>query len=220
MAKYTQFYSLHTVKNKVFVGDVKLSEVIAHGNFGIGTFNNIDGEMIALDGTIYRTMADGSAEAVHDLDEKTPYAIITQFKPDIHRTIGPANLSEVLAAIDAMRADLGENIVSVEVTGTFRWVRTRAPEPSYPPYKDLEEIIADQPNTTLNGIAGDIVGFYTPHFLGELGVPGYHLHFIDESRRFGGHLQDAYLDDGVIKLQCLEELKVVRPGGAAAASLV
>ena len=113
-----------------------------------------------------------------------------------------------------MRKELGETIVSVEVTGTFRWARTRAPDPSYPPYKDLAEIIADQPSTTLNNIGGDIVGFYTPDFLGELGVPGYHLHFIDESRQFGGHLQDAYLIEGVIKLQRIDEVKVVKPGGA------
>jgi len=217
MSKYTQFYSLHTIKNKLFTGDVKLSEVMSYGNFGIGTFNNIDGELVAVDGLIYRTKADGSAEVVEDLEEKTPYAIVTEFQPDIQRAIGSSKLSDVLAEIDAMRDDLAESIFSVEVTGTFRWARTRAPEPSYPPYKDLEEIIADQPSTTFNNIGGDIVGFYTPEFLGSLGVPGYHLHFIDESRQFGGHLQDAYLNEGIIKIQCLDEVKVMKPGGTAVA---
>jgi len=213
MSNYTQFYSLHTIKNRQFRGNVELAELVLHGDFGIGTFNDIDGELVAVGGKIYRTQADGSAEIVSDLSEKTPYAIMTEFEPEIEKMVSRAALSDIESTIDAMRSTLSESILSIEVSGLFRWVRTRAPHPSYPPYKDLAEIIADQPSTTFDNIEGNIVGFYTPEFLSALGVPGYHLHFIDADRRCGGHLQDAYIENGVIRIQCINEVKVVKPGG-------
>lgn len=218
MGEYTQFYSLYTIKNGIFTGDIKLSEVIKCGNFGIGTFNNIDGELVVIDGKIYRTKADGTAEIVDNLDEKTPYAIVTEFQPEIEHNVAQLNFSDLIDEIDTMRSKLRESILCIEVAGIFKWVQTRAPEPSYPPYKDLADIIADQPSTTFDNINGNVVGFYTPEFLSALGVPDYHFHFIDESRGFGGHLQDLYLDEGVIKIQCVDEIKVVKPGGELRAS--
>jgi len=43
----------------VYDGDLSLAELLAHGDFGLGTFNGLDGEMIILDGTAYQLHADG-----------------------------------------------------------------------------------------------------------------------------------------------------------------
>src|ERR1700683_333713 len=71
----------------VYDGDVTIRELLRHGDFGLGTFNSLDGEMLVLDGVCYQLRGDGSA-AIADLDELTPFAAVTWFRPD--RTIDVA----------------------------------------------------------------------------------------------------------------------------------
>src|SRR5580698_4362033 len=65
----------------VYDGDVTIRELLRHGNFGLGTFNGLDGEMLVLDGVCYQLRGDGSAR-VADPDQRTPFAVVTWFDPD------------------------------------------------------------------------------------------------------------------------------------------
>jgi len=70
-------------------GDLTVGELLEHGDFGVGTFDRLDGEMVVLDGTCYRLRGDGSAE-VAGRDEHTPFAAVTRFVPDGRRVgVGP-----------------------------------------------------------------------------------------------------------------------------------
>lgn len=64
-----------------YEGNVTVRELLRHGDFGLGTFNRLDGEMLVLDGVCYQLRGDGSA-ALADLDELTPFAAVTWFHPD------------------------------------------------------------------------------------------------------------------------------------------
>ncbi|WHX15610.1 acetolactate decarboxylase [Streptomyces malaysiensis subsp. malaysiensis] len=35
-------------------GEVTIGELLRHGDFGVGTFNHLDGEMVILGGSCYR----------------------------------------------------------------------------------------------------------------------------------------------------------------------
>lgn len=54
-------------------GDVTIRELLQHGNFGPGTFNRLDGEMLVLETVCYQLRSDDSAR-VADLDQLTPFA--------------------------------------------------------------------------------------------------------------------------------------------------
>src|SRR4051794_40607680 len=70
-------------------GEVTYAEVRKHGDFGLGTFDTLDGEMVAVDGVFYQVRSDGKAYAVTD-QSKTPLAIVTYFRPDRSTTLtGP-----------------------------------------------------------------------------------------------------------------------------------
>src|SRR4030043_564490 len=62
-------------------GDVTYKDLKQHGHLGIGTFDNLDGEMIALAGEFYQIKADGKAYSVDDSME-APFAIERFFEPD------------------------------------------------------------------------------------------------------------------------------------------
>ena len=45
----------------IFDGAVTIRELKEHGDFGLGTFDGLDGEMIALEGVFYRADTEGNA---------------------------------------------------------------------------------------------------------------------------------------------------------------
>ena len=85
----------------IYDGDVTIAEVLRHGDFGLGTFNHLDGEMIILDGVCYHLRADGSATVAAGT-ERTPFAAVTRFRAD--HTLAftqPTNRDDATAQIDS-----------------------------------------------------------------------------------------------------------------------
>src|SRR5580704_8653159 len=48
----------------VYQGAVRVSRLLRHGDFGLGTFAELDGEMVVLDGVCYRVASDGVVTTV------------------------------------------------------------------------------------------------------------------------------------------------------------
>jgi acetolactate decarboxylase len=76
-----QYSTLQALLDGVYDGDLTYEALSRHGDFGLGTFNALDGEMIALDGKFYQIRSDGAAVPVPD-SLKTPFAEVTFFKAD------------------------------------------------------------------------------------------------------------------------------------------
>ena len=55
----------------VYDGEMTYAELAKHGDFGLGTFNALDGEMVAVDGGFYQLRSDGSANPVSSDPEDT-----------------------------------------------------------------------------------------------------------------------------------------------------
>jgi hypothetical protein len=51
--------------------------LLNYGDFGIGTFDNLDGEMVVLDGVIYQVRSDGIVNKIVD-DTGTPFAVVAK----------------------------------------------------------------------------------------------------------------------------------------------
>jgi acetolactate decarboxylase len=47
----------------IFEQKVPFSEVKKHGDFGLGTFDKLDGEMVMLDGTVYQIDGAGAGKS-------------------------------------------------------------------------------------------------------------------------------------------------------------
>ncbi|MCX5681158.1 MAG: acetolactate decarboxylase, partial [Candidatus Omnitrophica bacterium] len=84
----------------VYDGDMTYHELRTHGDFGIGTFDDLDGEMIALDNKFYQIKADGLIYPVLDNKLKAPFAVVTFFNPglirDVNQEMSYAQLTQFL----------------------------------------------------------------------------------------------------------------------------
>src|ERR1700739_2103486 len=76
-----QFSTISALLEGVYDGDATIADILRHGDFGLGTFNHLDGEMVILDGIYYRLRADGTATRALPTD-RTPFAAVTRFHTD------------------------------------------------------------------------------------------------------------------------------------------
>src|SRR5258707_15756549 len=83
-------------------GDMTMGELKTHGDFGLGTFDGLDGEMIELDGKVFQVRADGRAHPVED-SARTPFATVSFFKADQSARLATrTSQAEMLAAVARM----------------------------------------------------------------------------------------------------------------------
>jgi len=184
-----QVSTIDALMQGVYGGVQQFSEVRRHGDFGIGTFDALDGEMVALDGMYYQVRADGIAYPVPDA-MTTPFATVTFFEPDLRITTdGPMNYS-VLSTYLSDRIPSQNMVYAVRINGTFPAMKVRSVPIQAPPYLPLTAAVANQTVFVYSGAKGTVVGFFMPKFFSALNVPGYHLHFISEDSKSGGHILD------------------------------
>ncbi|MDO9395554.1 MAG: acetolactate decarboxylase [Herbiconiux sp.] len=194
----------------VYDGDVTIAELLTHGDFGLGTFNALDGEMVVVDGVCHHLRSDGSVTVAAGTD-RTPYAAVMHFHESRSFEIDqPTGLADLEKRIDD--ATGGQNLpVAVRIDGTFRTLRTRTVGVQTKPYPPLVDAAAHQAVSTLTDSTGTVAGFRTPGFEQAISVAGYHLHYVDAARRSGGHVLDLELASGRVSLGPIRELRLVLP---------
>ena len=184
-----QVSTIDALMQGVFDGVQPVGELRKHGNFGIGTFEGLEGEMIVLDGKVYQAKADGRVYAVRDT-ATTPFATVTWFERDIIETVNrPMNFSVFSREMND-RLPSQNMIYAVRMHGTFPQMKVRAIPAQHKPYPTLTEAAKNQSVYTYADTTGTVVGFYTPAFFKGLNVAGYHLHFISDDQLTGGHILD------------------------------
>jgi acetolactate decarboxylase len=170
----------------IYQGAVRVSTVREHGDLGLGTFENLDGEMVIVDGQVFQVRSDGSVRECSD-DVLSPFAVITRFTPEETVTLAQCpDLSHLTSHFDALRPS-DNFFFALRVDGHFDYVHTRAmcrTAEGVP----LVQAAAVQPEFELHDVSGTLVGFWTPEYAKTLNVPGYHLHFVSDDRQSGGHL--------------------------------
>ncbi len=191
-------------------GDMTMGELKTHGDFGLGTFDGLDGEMIELDGKVFQVCADGHAHPVED-STRTPFATVSFFKADESARLDrPCEQAEMLATVATMLPS--QNIFhALRIEGRFDYVKTRAVG-KQDKSVGLEQAAREEPVFEFHDVEGTIVGFFTPDYLRGVNVPGYHLHFITADRSAGGHMLDCRTTDVTIKIHHTPEFELGTPG--------
>ncbi|RUR12597.1 acetolactate decarboxylase [Legionella sp. km772] len=193
----------------VYQGCVSIAEIKQHGNFGLGTFDSLDGEGIMLQGEVWQAKGDGSLAKVAD-STLAPFWVMTNFKPDRCESLNKVSCWENLCAqIDRHRNS--ENLFfSIHLSGVFHSIDYRVACKTSPG-TDLVTATEQQALFHLEDCAGDLIGFWSPHYAKTLNVPGYHLHFLSKDKQHAGHVLDLKADKLDLELSEQNHLKVALP---------
>ncbi len=205
-----QVSAINALLEGVYDGDISYGQLKRYGNFGIGTFNSLDGEMIGLEGKFYQITAQGLANVVDD-EMKTPFAVVTFFEPDrtvlLPETLDYGKLEEYLDRLLPTK-----NIFyAVKIEGVFEYVKTRSVPRQNKPYLPLVEVLKNQPTFEFRKVKGTVVGFRCPLYVTGINVPGYHLHFIREDRKAGGHVLECRPENVRVEIDHTLQFHMVLP---------
>jgi acetolactate decarboxylase len=183
----------------IYQGAVRVETLRGHGDLGLGTFEDLDGEMVIVDGHFFQVRCDGSVREVDDA-VLSPFAVITRFAPEPAVTLNQCpDLTHLTSRFDSLRHS--DNVFfALRVDGRFDYVRTRAmcrTEEGVP----LVQAAAVQPEFEFHDVKGTLVGFWSPEYAKTFNVPGYHLHFVSDDRTRGGHLLQCRGSDLRLQIQ-------------------
>lgn len=193
-------------------GRVTLGELLEHGSFGLGTFDRLDGEMIVLNGTVYKATSEGTVERPPP-EETTPFATVTRFRTDSQVSIDHRMTIEDLEKAIDDSLDNPNIFYALRVETRIAEVTVRSVDAQEKPYRDLVSIARDQTVWTHVDIRGTLVGIRSPPYVGSMTVPGYHWHFISADREFGGHVLAAVVDRGVVDIDHIRTWEIALPPG-------
>lgn len=184
-----QYSTINALLEGIFDGELTLQELKKHGDFGIGTFNGLDGELIAIDNEIYSIKSDGKTYLMED-NRRTPFGVITFF--DINKSLNVKGNYDYKGFTEYLDKNIpSKNLFyALKVTGVFKYIKTRSVPIQKKPYPKLSEVTKSQPVFEFHNIKGTLVGFRVPEYAKGINVSGYHFHFIDEAKKTGGHLLD------------------------------
>ena len=193
----------------IYEEKIPFSEVKKHGDFGLGTFDHLDGEMIMLDGRIWQIRADGRVLKV-DEDALTPFVCVCFFEPQKHALLdGDSDYEDFLGWLEGLLPS-PNLFYALRIDGRFSYLKTRS-VPKQECYRPLVEVAAEQPIFEFEDIEGTLAGFYTPEFMASLSVPGMHLHFLSADQQHGGHLLEGRPHQARVGVQALNIMELGLP---------
>ncbi|MBN2702894.1 MAG: acetolactate decarboxylase [Pontiellaceae bacterium] len=198
----------------VYDGHLSCKELLKHGDFGIGTFDRLDGEMLVLDGEVFQVKADGKVYRPK-FAETTPFASVCQFDPERVLSVDPQTDFDGLKALLDKEFSNPNLFYAVKLTGTFSAMKTRSVPAQQKPYPPLSEVTKSQPEFEMANVSGTIVGFRCPPFVDGINVAGYHLHFLSDDQTQGGHILSFTLKEGTCEVDELNLYGLELPTDAA-----
>lgn len=202
--------SMRALLEGCFDGTLAMSEVMRRGDFGLGTFDALDGEMVACDGQFFQALSNGIVRAVAP-DQTTPFATVLFFAPT-HRLelVGRQDFASLTGAVRAALPAPGQ-IHALKIRGVFASVEVRVVHRESKPYSGLGDL--KQSFFQRAPVSGTVVGFHFPPELESLQGPEFHLHFLSDDHAFAGHLTALTGEALTVEMAIASQLRVALPPG-------
>ena len=197
---------------------ITVEELLREGDTGLGTFEDVNGEMILMDGHCYRADQEGNVTLVPQ-ETGVPFAAVAKLygeqefelkdMPDIK------SVREELTRKIEERFGLNSMHV-VRIDGVFEKVDARSEAPYRSHHVTLKEMLGKtQKAFIFENIRGSLIGVYFPDYMDGINMPGWHLHFLSEDRLKGGHVFDVSVCEGAAKVDKISDIYINLPKEAA-----
>lgn len=193
-----------------YSGTMTVHDLATRGDFGFGTLDALDGEMVVLDHAFYQIKPDGKAYLLKD-KETSPFATVTFFHPGQKLSVGRAMGYKDLAGFLDEKLPSENLIYAIRIEGTFSSLKVRSAARQNKPFPLLTEAIKEQKVFELKDQKGTLVGFRFPPYAEGINVPGYHFHFLSQDKTLGGHVLDLQMTEAHIQIDESREFSMDLP---------
>ncbi len=202
-----------------FSGTTTILDAFHGAWLGVGVSDALDGELVCVDGVIWRVPDTGIPEVADPL-ATIPFAVAA--------ARAPAELVTYETVPSGMNmSDLGElvgsethQMIVLRIEGTFRDVVLRSEHRQTPPYRDLDAVLStDEVRWHFAEWSGVMVGHQFPTAQDGVLIPGIHLHGISSDHLSGGHVREMTVIDAELSWAPADVEVTLSDDGEAVASL-
>lgn len=197
---------------------VTVGELLRHGDTGLGTFEDVDGEMIVIDGNCYRATDDGSVKEA-DADTGVPFASVAPMTSPLEYAIGGAENIDELKQLLTLKIEEGFGLNSmhvIRIDGSFSRISARSEKGTHAHHVTLKDALSvTQKSFVFENVKGSLVCVYYPDYMDGINAAGWHLHFISDDRTKGGHVFELSMEQGTAKAARLTAIEIAFPSDPA-----
>ena len=212
--KIYQVSTLQALMLGYFRSVIKVSELLKHGDIGLGTFTDVDGEMIVLDVSCYRATENGDVVPAEP-DRGVPFSTVCTMEDTTPMEFGRMNSADELKAAlnNLIDSHFGLNSMHMaRIDGEFELIDARSESGYESVHVDLKTILGKtQKAFKFENIKGTLVCVYFPDYMDGINAAGWHLHFISKDRKHGGHLFDLVMKSGKGKISKINSIELKLP---------
>ncbi len=199
---------------------ISVEELLTHGDTGLGTFANVDGEMILLDGICYRAMQNGDIKEAES-ERGVPFSVVSSMTEDISASENVSADFGLIDSMDRLKTVLNNKIIDLSgrnsmcmarIEGEFERVFARSVSACENDHTDLNMILKkNQRVFAFEKIKGILVCVCFPDYMDGINAAGWHVHFISEDRKYGGHVLDVVMKSGKGIISKIDSLEITLP---------
>ena len=194
-----QYSSKDGLLNHEYIGDLTMKEIKEKGNFGLGTFNMVNGEMVIFNGNVYQVLPNGTVNNI-EAQLRSPFVVTKFFQPDTTFSL-PANIS-----LDSVKTILNKIVerknipAAIKIVSNFTSLKSRSVDEASDLSVTLEEIIAKQTEFNFTNVQGNVIGFWYPDYFDGVNFPGFHFHVLLDDLTGGGHMLNCTIANGNVEI--------------------
>lgn len=197
---------------------ITVEELLKNGDTGLGTFEDVDGEMIVLDGKCYRAKNNGNIVMAEN-ERGVPFAAVCNFQSNRIEEFGKMDTIEKLKEwlTVCIEEDFGLNsMYAVRIDGDFSKVDARSESGTVAHHLTLKDALSvTQKAFIFENVKGSLVCVYYPDYMDGINAAGWHLHFISEDKKHGGHVFDVSINQGKAAFCRITSLEIRIPDSPA-----
>ena len=197
---------------------INAGALLKEGDTGLGTFEDVNGEMIVMDGHCYRADQAGHVTVVAP-ETGVPFAAVAKLYGEQQFLL--KNMSDITSVQSELTRKIEErfglnSMHVVRIDGEFEKVDARSEAPYRSHHISLKEVLSKTQKAFLfENICGSLVGVYFPDYMDGINMPGWHLHFLSEDRSKGGHVFNVSIREGTAKVDKISSIVINLPKEAA-----
>jgi acetolactate decarboxylase len=181
-----QFSTYHSVFNGQYEGGISLKNLQQKGDFGIGAFDSLEGELVVLDGDFFQCK--GGVCELASSSSTFAWAAVCHFSKQIDIKIPNLKFEDNLLDLVESTHEFKEKLVALKIFATFEFIGITSTDKQSKPYPSIQEIIDNSFKISRSQVQGFCIGWFAPNFMGGIKNPGFHFHFVDINKKFGGHV--------------------------------
>ena len=193
---------------------ITVRELLTHGDSGLGTFENVDGEMIVADGHCYRANEKGSVQEIPP-ETGVSFSSVTFLQLERRENLTEITDIESLKSLLTVKIEEGFGLNSmhmVRIDGFFEEIKARAESAFRSQHVTLKDILSKtQKDFTFQKLRGTLIAVYYPDYMDGINMPGWHFHFISDDKTKGGHVFDLHMMNGEAIIDKIQRLTIQLP---------